>query len=168
MPIYEFYCSDCHTVYNFFSRRINTETIPSCPRCGNPNMQRQMSTFSVSKGQRDDREGVQGNINEQKLEMALTSLAGEMGGVDEEDPKQAARLMGRLFKTAGLNPGSGIQEAMERMEAGEDPEKIEQELGDILEMEDPFPMAAESKQGLKMLRCKHFPPSIDKTLYDLE
>jgi hypothetical protein len=24
MPIYEFYCPDCNTIFNFFSRTINT------------------------------------------------------------------------------------------------------------------------------------------------
>ncbi|MCP4369614.1 MAG: hypothetical protein GY797_16110 [Deltaproteobacteria bacterium] len=38
MPIYEFYCADCHTIYNFFSLKINTETVPKCPRCENPDL----------------------------------------------------------------------------------------------------------------------------------
>jgi len=25
MPIYEFYCRKCNTLYNFFSRSVNTE-----------------------------------------------------------------------------------------------------------------------------------------------
>jgi putative FmdB family regulatory protein len=166
MSIYEFYCPECHTVFNFFSRRINTETVPSCPKCRNPNLERQMSIFSVSKGHRDKVDETIGDIDEQKLEKALTSLAGEMEGVDEDDPKQAARLMRRLFETTGLNPGSGMQEAMNRMEAGEDPEKIEAEMGDILEQEDPFAMV--SKQGLKTLRRRYLPPNVDETLYDLE
>ena len=33
MPIYEFYCRKCNTIYNFFSRSVNTEKIPFCPKC---------------------------------------------------------------------------------------------------------------------------------------
>ena len=29
MPIYEFYCPGCYTVFTFFSRKINTTTRPS-------------------------------------------------------------------------------------------------------------------------------------------
>lgn len=125
-----------------------------------------MSIFSVSKGHRHEADDNFGNIDEQKLENALTSLAGEMEGVDEDDPRQAAHMMRRLFETTGLNPGSGMEEAINRMEAGEDPEKIEDEMGDILEQEDPFAMA--SPQGLKTLRRRYLPPNVDETLYDLE
>ena len=37
MPIYEFYCASCHTVFNFLSKRINTDGTPACPKCGRPN-----------------------------------------------------------------------------------------------------------------------------------
>jgi len=33
MPIYEFYCEDCNTLFNFFSRTVNTDKQPPCPRC---------------------------------------------------------------------------------------------------------------------------------------
>ena len=58
MPIYEFYCADCHTIYSFFSRRVNTEKIPACPdsRCGRTALARQVSLFSVSKGRADQGE----------------------------------------------------------------------------------------------------------------
>ena len=34
MPIYEFYCPDCNTIFNFFCRRIVTDKKPACPKCG--------------------------------------------------------------------------------------------------------------------------------------
>jgi putative FmdB family regulatory protein len=166
MPIYEFYCADCHTIFNFFSRRINTETIPACPKCGRSELERQMSVFAVSKGRKEEDDNPLGDIDESKMERAMAALAGELEGIDENDPKQAARLMRKLYDTTGLNLGGGMEEALRRMEAGEDPDKIEEELGDILEEEDPF--AAKSKQGLNELRRKYLPPHVDKTLYDLE
>ncbi|MDP3283707.1 MAG: zinc ribbon domain-containing protein, partial [Desulfobacterales bacterium] len=33
MPIYEFYCQDCNTIYNFFSKSVNTKKSPNCPMC---------------------------------------------------------------------------------------------------------------------------------------
>jgi hypothetical protein len=32
MPIYEFYCRDCHMVFNFFARRVNTTAQRACSR----------------------------------------------------------------------------------------------------------------------------------------
>jgi putative FmdB family regulatory protein len=166
MPIYEFYCADCHTIFNFFSSRINTETIPACPKCGRSKLERQMSVFAVSKGRKEEDDNPLGDIDESKMERAMAALAGELEGIDEEDPKQAAHLMRKLYDTTGLNLSGGMEEALRRMEAGEDPDKIEEELGDILEEEDPF--AVKSKQGLNALRRKYLPPHVDKTLYDLE
>jgi putative FmdB family regulatory protein len=47
MPIYEFFCDSCNVIFNFFSRRIDTTTAPSCPRCGKEKLARQMSTFAT-------------------------------------------------------------------------------------------------------------------------
>ena len=167
MPIYEYYCRDCHTIYNFFSRRVNTEKIPSCPKCGHAELARQVSMFSVSKRreQEDGERDVFGNIDEAQFEKAMASLAGEMEGLDEEDPRQAARVMRKLFDQTGLRVGAGMEEALKRMEAGEDPDRIEEEMGDVLEGEDPF--AAQAKSSLADFKRKYLPPSVDETLYDL-
>ena len=49
MPIYEFYCKDCHTIFNFFSRTVNTEKQPACPKCARPELERKMSVFAISR-----------------------------------------------------------------------------------------------------------------------
>lgn len=168
MPIYEFYCFDCHTIFNFFSRRINTEKRPNCPKCGRPDLERRLSLFAISKGRKENDDGPIGDVDEQKLERMMASMASEIEGADEDDPRQAARLMRRLFDAAGLPMGPHMEEAMHRMEAGEDPDKIEEELGDVLQQEDPF--VAGGKRGtshLKALRRELLPPKQDETLYDL-
>jgi uncharacterized protein YlaI len=33
MPIYEFYCSRCNTMFNFFSSRVNTGKKTMRPKC---------------------------------------------------------------------------------------------------------------------------------------
>jgi hypothetical protein len=75
------------------------------------------------------------------------------------------RMMRKLFHTAGLNLGAGMEEAMQRMEAGEDPERIEQEMGDVLEREAPF--NASARPSLKDLRRRLLPPRVDEKLYEL-
>ena len=67
----------------------------------------------------------------------MEALAGDMDSIDENDPKQGAHLMRKLFSATGMPIGAGMAEALKRMESGEDPEKIEEEMGDVFE-EDPF------------------------------
>jgi hypothetical protein len=92
----------------------------------------------------------------------MSMLAGEAGRMKEDDPRQAARLMRKLSDATGLKMGQGMEEALSRMERGEDPDKIEAELGDMLEGEDPFILESRSRAGGK--RSK---PKVDETLYDL-
>jgi putative FmdB family regulatory protein len=162
MPIYEFFCDDCNTIFNFFSRGINTTKRPPCPRC-NKKLARQMSAFAVTGRAREDDLPGDLPMNESKMERAMQMLAGEAERIDEDNPKQAADLMRKLSNMTGLNLGDGMQEALRRMERGEDPEQIEAEMGDILESEDPFQLAA--KKGGR--GAKKGAPMRDETLYDL-
>ncbi len=167
MPVYEFYCSDCHTIFNFFSRRINTEKRPSCPKCGRPGLEKQMSVFSISKNRQEPEDDFPlPGLDESKLENAMMAIASEAEGIDENDPRQAARLMRKLFDTAGIEAGGVMEEAISRMEAGEDPEAIEQEMGDLLEGDDIFADIG-VKKGIKSLKRKYLPPSRDDTLYEM-
>jgi putative FmdB family regulatory protein len=162
MPVYEFYCSDCHTLFNFLSRRVNTEKRPACPRCGKPELERQVSPFAVSRGHREeDGEGLP-DMNEERMEKAMEALAGEMEGVDENDPRQMARFMRRFTETTGMDLGTEVEEAIRRLEAGEDPEKIEEEMGGLMDVENPF-----ATGGVKGMKKRYMPPERDETLYQL-
>jgi putative FmdB family regulatory protein len=166
VPIYEFYCVDCHTVFNFFSRRIDTEKRPACPRCGRPQLERRLSVFAISKGRREEGGGEDlPDLDDERLERAMEGMASELEGLDEDDPKAMSRTMRRLFDAAGMKMGAGMEEALRRMEAGEDPDQIEAELGDALESEDPF--AEKGRGRLAGLRRRLLPPRVDPTLYDL-
>lgn len=163
MPIYEFYCRKCNTVYNFFARKADTEKIPFCPRCGTVKLKRQMSVFSKISGNREEpaEEGLP-PIDESRMERAMEMLAGEADRVDENDPRGAARLMRKITEAAGMSLSSSMEEALARMERGEDPEKIEEEMGDLLEGEEPFLLESRGKRGKRKER-----PKVDETLYDL-
>lgn len=168
MPIYEFYCPDCHAIYSFYSRRINTDKTPSCPGDGSHghHLERQVSLFSISRGREEDDNGdMLDNIDESRLEQAMMAMSGEMENIDENDPRQAARMMRRLFDSTGLRLSGGMEEAIGRMEAGEDAEQIEADMGDMLEEEEPFAM--KPRRMLDDLRRKYLPPRVDETLYEL-
>lgn len=169
MPIYEFYCPDCHAIYNFLSRSINTSKKPACPRCKREGLDRLVSKFAVVGRAVERKESPVDDlpIDEAKMEKALMSMASEIEGVDENDPKQAARLMKKFCDTTGMQFGPSMEEALHRMESGEDPESIEEELGDLIEQEDPF----QSKEPLEKWTEKVVPrralPRRDETLYEL-
>ncbi len=58
-----------------------------------------------------------------------------------------------------------MMEAMRRMEAGEDPDKIDEELGDAMDADDPF--ASESGSITQKIRRMLDKPNVDPELYDL-
>lgn len=165
MPIYEFYCPDCHTIFNFLSRRINTEKRPPCPKCNRSALERKLSLFSISKGRNDNSAEGLPDFDEARMESVFKSLAGEMGSIDESNPKAMAQMMRKLYKVMDLKLGAGMEEAIGRMESGEDPDKIEAEMGTILEEEDPF--LSLGKEGLKNAHRRFFPPHVDEALYEL-
>ena len=168
MPIYEFYCADCHTVFNFLARKADTKKRPPCPRCGRPNLERKLSRFAISKGRSEPQEGghdLPADFDEAKMERVMADMAQEAEGGAEDDPRQMARMMRKLYDASGMKVGQGMEEAIRRMEAGEDPDKIEEEMGDLLETEEGG--FGESGRGLRGLSRRLRPPEVDETLYDL-
>ena len=162
MPIYEFYCKVCHMIFNFFSGSVDTEKRPMCPKCKKVTLERQMSVFAVSKNRGEEDDMPLPDMDESKMEQAMNLLAREAEHMDEDDPRQAANLMRKLTDMTGLNLGPGMEEALNRMEAGEDPEQIEADMGDLLEGEEPFSF----KEKVSRAR-KSRPPQVDEELYYL-
>ncbi len=171
MPVYEFYCPDCHAIYNFFSRRPNTSTRPACPSCARRDLDRRLSLFAISKG-RGEREddtdgGLPDGVDEAAMMKAMAAMTDELEHLDEDDPKQAARVMRRLLDNAGLKLGDAMADMMARMEAGEDPDRLEAEYADALDTEDALTGLA-AGGGLRGLRRKLLPPRRDEQWYPLE
>jgi len=164
MPIYEFYCEDCNTIYNFFSKTINTTKKPKCPVCRTATLSRQMSAFAFTGKAKEDGDTDDLPFDEAKMEKAMNMLAGEAENLNEEDPRQAANLMRKLTDMTGMELGAGMQEALRRMEAGEDPDDIEAEMGDLLEDEEPFVLPEKTGSAKTTKRAA---PKRDEILYEL-
>jgi putative FmdB family regulatory protein len=162
MPIYEFFCNDCNTIFDFFSGRVNTEKRPMCPKCFKGPLEKVISNFAVLKGEKEHGDTEMPELDEAKLEKAMSMLEREAKTINEDDPRQAAHLMRKLCNTTGLNIGSGIEGALRRMEAGEDPDKIEEEMGDIINEEDLLKISTKANQKVKKKS-----PERDETLYFL-
>ena len=116
MPIYEFYCSKCHMLFNFFSGSVDVEKNPLCPKCKKKKLERKMSVFSVSRNRGNEDDMPMPDMDESKIEQAMNVLAKDAENIDEEDPRQAANLMRKLTDMTGLNLGPGMEEALSRME----------------------------------------------------
>ena len=96
------------------------------------------------------------------MQKAMSILAGEADKINEDDPRQAAEFVRKLSDATGLKMGGGIEEALARMERGEDPDTIEQEMGDLLASEEPFLIDAKGKKHREKPE-----PAVDETLYEL-
>ncbi len=135
MPIYEFACDRCRKVVQFFFRVPGDRVPETCPRCGGRGLRRVLSGFAVGRGGRGTPEkseggaGAPSGLDEDRLERAMGRLEGELDSVDEEDPRQMGRVLRRLMEEAGTDLGPEVDTAIRRLEAGEDPEKIDEDLG---------------------------------------
>lgn len=169
MPIYEYYCEPCHTIYQFWAKTLAPAKAPACPQCGHKKLKKELSLFAIT-GQAKEEGGMDDlPFDEAKMERAMMALEREAGTIDENDPKQAARLMRKLGDMTGMEFGDGMREAMRRMEAGEDPDAIEAEMGDLLEEEDPFGMLDQARAYLQQggAGTRRGAPKKDPTLYEM-
>jgi putative FmdB family regulatory protein len=140
MPIYEFACSKCRRIFSFLSKRINPDHLPTCPKCGNKKLSKQVSQFAMTRGLKEPTSGAGGedgppmpDMDDARVERAMMEMERDMAHMDENNPKHMAHMMRKMKDL--MPPGSMPKEidvAIKRLEAGEDPEKIEEDMGDLL------------------------------------
>ena len=123
-----------------------------------------MSTFATIGKASEEGDEMMAGMDESKMEEAFGSLMQEAEGMNEEDPRQMATLMRKFTEKTGMNLGDTMEEAISRMEKGEDPDVIEREMGDQLEGDDLFSFNGMKK---KALAGKMQAPDYDEKLYEL-
>jgi len=141
MPIYEFACPKCRKIFSFLSKRMNPDRLPACPKCDNKAMVKQMSGFATPRGTKEPAaaagvsEGGEPapDFDDPRMMRAMSELERDMEHMDENDPKHMAHMMKKMkdIMPAGAVPKE-LDVAIKRLEAGEDPEKIEEDMGDVL------------------------------------
>ncbi len=142
MPIYEFACQKCRRIYSFLSKRVDPGRLPTCPKCGNKDMVKQISRFSALKHVDEPKttdktaEGPKPpmpDIDDARVERVMRELERDIEHLDENNPRHMAYMMKKIKEVmpAGSVPKE-LDEAIKRLEAGEDPEKIEEDMGDVL------------------------------------
>jgi len=141
MPIYEFACPKCRRIFSFLSKRLTPDRLPVCPKCGNKKLSKQVSRFAMTRGLKEpaakaETEGDEPpmpDLDDPRVERAMMELERDMEHLDENNPKHMAHMMKKMKDL--MPPGSVPKEldtAIKRLEAGEDPEKIEEDMGDLL------------------------------------
>jgi hypothetical protein len=142
MPIYEFYSPDTHKIYSFYARRLmDAGVIPRCPDGPDKRMQKMISRFSFT-GRAKEPSGNPGDGEgelDPRQEAAMMELAREMEGMGdaEPDPKTLGRMMRKMMDITGQKAPGEMEEMLRRLESGEDPEKLEEEFGPLMDEFDP-------------------------------
>lgn len=172
MPLYEFYCEPCHTVFTFRSRRVDTTTVPPCPVCGKP-LRREVSAFAhILKGATAPETGNAGDsAAEHRLDQLSADMSNKVMDMDDDDaePADAVRTMREMARRQGLHFKPDAEEALSRVEAGEDPEKLGEQFKEVFDSEDPFeadataPGAGKMRALFRSLR----PPRRDPVWHDM-
>ncbi len=114
MPIYEYHCKNCNTIYQFLVKTASGGTAPVCPRCGIGGLVKVMSRFSTTGTRSGDGD--------------LDRMADDLSGLDENDPRAMAKAVRKMADRMGEELGPELEHALGRLEAGESPEEVEREL----------------------------------------
>jgi exonuclease VII small subunit len=169
MPIYEFYCPQNNTLYQFLARSLaHRGAVPLCPDNPEFKLEKRVSHFAViGKAKEESEDDPFAGMDEAKMESLMSEMETEMGALDSEnpDPRQLGHLMRKLTDVMGDKTPPELREVIRRLESGEDPEKLEEEFGGFDEgnaaASDPF-----FSQMKKIIRGAR-QPIRDPRLYDL-
>lgn len=183
MPIYEYYCPDNHTVYQFFAKSLaQGERIPKCPDNPKFKMQKMVSAFAVTgrhKAEPTPGADASGDdpAEDARMESAMQAMEREFSRVDENDPKAMAKMMRRMAELTGEKIDGEMEEVVRKLEEGADPESLEEAMGggDGGE-DDPYGMGggadatadAGTKEGKFRFKVRRAGPRRDPQLYDYD
>ena len=186
MPIYEYYCPDNNTVYQFYAKTIaQGQSVPKCPDNPKFRMRKMVSGFAITKGGSSDEMPPAAPAgadfdggDDARMEAAMAAMEGEFAGIDENDPKAMGRMMRRMAELTGERLDGEMEEVVRKLEEGADPDSLEETLGgEIGDEMDPYgdPMggmsggpgvAADPKEPRHRFRRRSLPPRRDPALYD--
>ena len=121
MPIYEYRCTNCGQKARKFWRTFSAVDDASlqCPRCSEFKFQRLVSRVAVLRSE----------------ESHLEDLADpdSLAGLDEEDPRSLGRWLRKMSREMGEEMPAEFDEVIDRLEAGQSPEEIEESMPELAE-----------------------------------
>lgn len=119
MPTYDYRCNQCGRRVSLFYKTYKDydEATHTCPHCGSTNLTRLISRVALARPSR--------NFADMSSDQMLNVL-------DGGNPREVGEMMRQLGQDeAGL--GDTYNEVTERLLKGESPDKIEQDLGPVLD-----------------------------------
>lgn len=127
MPNYEYRCLNCRKRFDVFFTFSDYGTRPViCPHCKSENVQRKIGRVRVARSD----------------ESRMSSMADPdaLAGL-EDDPRSLGRMMREMSHEVGEDMGPEFDEVVGRLEAGQSPEQIENDLPDFADSSasDSFP-----------------------------
>jgi hypothetical protein len=177
MPIYEYYCPDNHTVYQFYAKTLaQGRTVPPCPDNPKYLMRKVVSSFAVTKGGKSEDAPaapapVGGDAAEDaRMEAAMGAMEQEFASVDENDPRAMGRMMRRMAELTGEKIDGEMEEVVRKLEEGADPDTLEEALGggagDDPAGDGAGHIPADPKEARHRFRARATAPRRDPKLYD--
>jgi len=140
MPIYEFYSPQTNKIYSFFARSMAMrERVPRCPDDPGAPMERMVSGFAIT-GRHKEREPVGDGLHDDDFDdleehPRFHEVENALAAMDDEnpDPRQLGKVMRTMTEMMGGKVPEAMREMIGRLEAGEDPDQLEEKFGDALE-----------------------------------
>lgn len=117
MPTYEFRCLNCRKRFDLFLTYAQYGSVAIiCPHCKSDQVQRRINRVRIAKSD--------------EHRMADLADPAALDGLDE-DPRALGRMMRKMSGELGEDMGPEFDEVVNRLEAGQSPDQIEQDLPDI-------------------------------------
>lgn len=117
MPAYEFRCLNCHRRFELsISYSEYGKTTIQCPHCMSTNVERKIGRIRFARSEESRLENMADPSN----------LAGL-----EDDPRALGKMMRQMSAETGEDIGPEFDEVVNRLESGQSPEDIEQQMPDL-------------------------------------
>ncbi len=193
MPIYEYYCADNHTIYQFYAKTIaQGATTPRCPANPKFRLKKIVSAFAITSGGPSSEpppaapSGSESTdpLDDPKNDATIAAMEKEFDSMDENDPKAMGRMMRKMSDLSGEKMDGKLEEVVRKLEEGTDPESLEEQLGPIDDAESsgdpegggmglepgmpPLKEPKEPKEPRHRFKARTTVPRRDPKLYDYE
>ncbi|MGH7944072.1 MAG: FmdB family transcriptional regulator [Opitutaceae bacterium] len=189
MPIYEYYCPDNHTIYQFYAKTVaQGQMTPKCPDNPKYQLKKVVSAFAITGRKEEAAEKKPGadvaSPEDARMDAAMGEMEKEFSSLDENDPKAMARMMRRMSELTGEKIDGQFEEVVRKLEEGADPDSLEDQLGPGDTAEDsgdpygggmgldpdmPSPKGEQDPKELRhRFRVRRAAPRRDPKLYDYE
>ncbi len=116
MPSYDFRCKNCRRDFTVVYASIAEagRDDPRCPYCRSAELTRLIRRVAV--------------VSSEESRIERLADPSRLAGLDENDPRAMGRLMRDMADELGEDAGPEMDEVIDRLESGEDPETIDRGL----------------------------------------